>query len=42
MSLSIGLALLIAFLLGMGIGRTMGESVAWERMEEREDDERTT
>lgn len=36
MTFQVALALLIAFLLGMGIGRTMGESAAWKRMEEQE------
>lgn len=36
MTLHIALALFIAFLFGMGIGRSMGESAAWERMEEQE------
>ncbi len=37
MTLHIALALLIAFILGMGIGRTMGESTAWEKMDERKE-----
>lgn len=39
MTLQIALALLIAFLFGAGIGRTMGESVAWQKQEEEESDE---
>ncbi len=38
--MSVAFALLVAFVFGIAIGRTMGEAVAWQKMEES--DERAT
>lgn len=37
----VAMALFTAFLFGFGIGRTAGESAAWEEMDKRESDERS-